>query len=905
MNIVLLSGGSGKRLWPLSNDIRSKQFIKVFRDADGEYESMVQRVYGQIKAVMPDAQVTIATAKSQVSSILNQLGDKVGLSVEPCRRDTFPAIVLSAAYLADIKKVSLEEPVIVCPVDPYVENDYFIALENLAVQVSKGEANLVLMGIEPTYPSEKYGYIIPVGKDPVCGVAAFKEKPSEAVAQEYIAQGALWNGGVFAFKLGYLLDKAHTLLDFVGYDDLLANYASLEKISFDYAVVEQEEAIQVMRFQGQWKDLGTWNTMTESMAEDITGKAQMDDSCENVHIINELDVPVLAMGLKDVVVVASPEGVLVSDKDQSDRIKPFVEKFQQQIMYAEKSWGSYQVLNVDDGSMTVLVTLNQGCGMSYHSHEHRSEMWTVIDGYGHAVLDGSYRNIKKGDILSMPVGCRHTVHADTMLKIVEVQLGNNITVGDKIKHDYIMDTKCFGNLDIRGIYPDQVNEDLAYRIGRYFPVVLKEKNENNTVDVGSMRIAVGRDIRLSGESLSKSVIDGLADAGCQVIDIGQCGTEMLYFAVFYLHLDGGIMVTASHNPKSYNGFKLVAEGAKPLSKNAGLGELEYLCRQEADKVSVKTGSVIARDILSDYVGHLLSYVDVAGLEQSVKSRQRPFRLVVNPGNGGAGPVLDILAEKLPFEFIKVNYEPDGNFPNGVPNPLLNENREVTEKAVRQYKADAGIAWDGDFDRCFMFDETGAMIEGYYMVGFLAEAFLRKDPGSKIIHDARVFWNTQDICRANKGEAVLSPSGHSLIKAKMREVDAIYGGEMSAHHYFRDFNYCDSGMIPWLLAVELLVQSGRKMSEIVSDRMEMYPISGEVNTHLDDMAAADRIISNVERQYADGTIDHVDGLSVAYDEWRFNLRKSNTEPVLRLNVETKMDRILLKEKTEELLRSIRG
>ncbi len=344
MNIVLLSGGSGKRLWPLSNDIRSKQFIKIFKCPDGSYESMVQRVYRQIKQVDKGATVTIATSKTQVSAIHNQLGEEVGISVEPCRRDTFPAIALATAYLADVQGVDPEEPVVVCPVDPYVEDDYFEALKALSEQAAKSEANLVLMGIEPTYPSEKYGYIIPKNSSAVSDVATFKEKPDAETAKAYIAQGALWNGGVFAYKLRYVLDKAHELIDFTDYKDLFDKYAELNKISFDYAVVEKEPKIQVMRFAGQWKDLGTWNTLTEAMGEPSVGKAMMNDTCTNVHVVNELNVPVLAMGLHDVVISASPEGILVSDKEQSSYIKPYVDKIDQQIMFAEKSWGSFRVL---------------------------------------------------------------------------------------------------------------------------------------------------------------------------------------------------------------------------------------------------------------------------------------------------------------------------------------------------------------------------------------------------------------------------------------------------------------------------------------------------------------------------------------------------------------------------------
>ena len=433
MNIVLLSGGSGKRLWPLSNDIRSKQFIKIFKKEDGSYESMVQRVYRQIKKADPDATVTIATSKTQVSAIHNQLGEDVGISVEPCRRDTFPAIALATAYLVDVQKIDPEESVVVCPVDPYVEDDYFAALRGLSDQADKGEANLVLMGIEPTYPSEKYGYIIPKTADRTAMVKTFKEKPTAAVAKEYISQGALWNGGVFAYKLKYVMEIAHRLIDFTDYHDLFEKYDTLTKISFDYAVVEKEEKIQVQRFAGQWKDLGTWNTLTEAMGESVIGKGELNEKCSGVHIINEMDVPVLAMGLHDVVVSASPEGILVSDKEQSSYIKPFVDRFEQQVMFAEKSWGSFKVIDVERESMTIKVTLNAGHGMNYHSHRNRDEVWVVISGQGETIVDGVEQKVKAGDVITMLAGCRHTVIAGTELKLVEVQLGTDINVHDKEK----------------------------------------------------------------------------------------------------------------------------------------------------------------------------------------------------------------------------------------------------------------------------------------------------------------------------------------------------------------------------------------------------------------------------------------------------------------------------------------
>ena len=426
MNIILLSGGSGKRLWPLSNDIRSKQFIKIFKQSNGTYESMLQRMYHNIKEIDKKGSITIATSKSQVSAIFNQLGENVGISVEPCRRDTFPAIALASEYLKDVRGIG--------PVDPYVKREYFEALQNLAIQAEKNEANLVLMGVEPTYPSEKYGYIIPKSNTATAMVSTFKEKPTVDLAQQYIEEGALWNGGVFAFKLSYLIDKAHELIDYIDYEDMLKRYESLPKISFDYAVVEKEKRIQVQRFQGEWKDLGTWNTLTEAMEDVVFGNGILNDKCKNVHIVNEMDVPILAMGLHDVVISASPEGILVSDKEQSSYIKPIVDGFEQQIMFAEKSWGSFRVIDVEKESLTIKVTLNPKHSMNYHSHKNRDEAWIVIQGSGKAILDGEEKEIQVGDVLTMHAGCRHTVMATTELKLIEVQLGKDISVQDKEKH---------------------------------------------------------------------------------------------------------------------------------------------------------------------------------------------------------------------------------------------------------------------------------------------------------------------------------------------------------------------------------------------------------------------------------------------------------------------------------------
>lgn len=435
MQIILLSGGSGTRLWPLSNDVRSKQFLKLFKDSQGNAESMVQRVYRQIKTAIPDANITIATSKTQVSALRNQLGNLVNLSVEPCRRDTFPAIALASQYLKDILDVKEDEPIIVCPVDPYVDNEYFVEFIDLAKRVKAGEQNIVLMGIEPTYPSEKYGYIVPKNSEKVSSVLSFKEKPNKETALALIQEGALWNGGVFAFRLKYLSDLIVNRLQVDNYFDLLKKYESLEKISFDYEVVEKEPSIEVVRFAGEWKDLGTWNTLTEAMESRFLGKSQTDDDCQNVSIINDTDMNVLALGLKDIIVAVGPQGILISDREHSSYIKPFVEKIDQQVMFAEKSWGSYRVIDVGEESLTIRIHLRVGSSMNYHSHKHRHEVWVITEGKGISVVDGMTEEVQAGDVISLMAGCKHKLIAKTDLHVVEVQLGKDISVDDKEKFD--------------------------------------------------------------------------------------------------------------------------------------------------------------------------------------------------------------------------------------------------------------------------------------------------------------------------------------------------------------------------------------------------------------------------------------------------------------------------------------
>ena len=432
MNIILLSGGSGKRLWPLSNEVRSKQFLRLFKDKNNNYESMVQRVYKQITTVDKEADVTIATSKSQLSAIRNQLNDKVSVCIEPCRRDTFPAIALAAAYLKDERGIDEEECVVICPVDPYVDNTYYEAINQLEKLVLADTANITLMGIEPTVPSKKYGYIIPDSKELVSNVKEFKEKPDRETAKKYIEKGALWNAGVFEFKLKYILNKAHEMIDFTDYQDLFNKYSTLNKISFDYAVVEKEQSIQVMRYAGEWKDVGSWNMMAEVMADKTKGNVTLDKTCENTQVINELDIPILCMGCKDMVVAASGDGILVSDKERSGQMKSYVEEISTDVHFAEKSWGTYTVIDVQPQSMTIKIKLKKGNHMKYHAHEHREEVWTIVSGYGKVVVDGREQEVKTGDVITLPVGCKHILIAETDMSVIEVQIGEEISPKDKI-----------------------------------------------------------------------------------------------------------------------------------------------------------------------------------------------------------------------------------------------------------------------------------------------------------------------------------------------------------------------------------------------------------------------------------------------------------------------------------------
>ncbi|MCP4488343.1 MAG: phosphomannomutase [Gammaproteobacteria bacterium] len=440
---------------------------------------------------------------------------------------------------------------------------------------------------------------------------------------------------------------------------------------------------------------------------------------------------------------------------------------------------------------------------------------------------------------------------------------------------------CFKAYDARGKVPDELNTDIAYRVGRAYAEFIKPES-----------VAIGRDNRLSSRDLFEALSQGLIDSGVNVLDLGLCGTEAIYFAAFHQNLDGGIMITASHNPVDYNGFKFVQKGARPISGDTGLEDIRKIAEMGEFEPCPSKGKIIPLDLREDYAKHLLGYLgDIAKL--------KPLKIISNPGNGTAGPVIDLLEPHLPFEFIKIQHQPDGNFPNGVPNPLLPEGRSATTDAITEHNADLGLAWDGDFDRCFLFDHNGRFIEGYYIVGLLGAAMLQKNPGDKVVHDPRLTWNTIELVTNAGGEAIQSKAGHAFIKETMRRVNAVYGGEMSAHHFFRDFGYCDSGMVPWLLLTKMMCEQNKTLAQLVDERIEAYPVSGEINVVADNPQA---ILSSIKQHYArlQPNIDEIDGLGLDFGSWRFNVRPSNTEPLLRINVESRGDQELMEAKRDELL-----
>lgn len=746
MNIILLSGGSGTRLWPLSNDVRSKQFIKIFKKEDGRYQSMVERIYSQIKAVDKDANIVIATSKTQISAVKNQLGDNVGISLEPCRRDTFPAILLASMYLHDVNKVHKDESVIVCPVDPYVDDSYFEAMEKLDELVQNGHSNLTLMGIEPTYPSSKYGYIIPKSKDNVTEVLTFKEKPTEEVAAEYLKQGALWNAGVFAYKLDYLINRGHELIDFTDYEDLFNKYDSLTKISFDYAVVEKEKSIQVMRYAGEWKDLGTWNTLTDAMSENFVGKGMMDETCENTHVLNELNIPVLALGMKDAVIAASPDGIIVSDKIRSAAMKPYVEKIKENVRYAEKSWGTFKVLDEEEDSLIVKVMMKKASSMSYHCHEHRREVWNIVNGSGYVILDKEKKSIRPGDVINIEQGVKHTIHANTPMTIIEVQIGKDISVKDKKKFDLEKGT-AFYNVDelyslwcekavddedvVKELHDmkddhdrieDAFYKDLTFGTGGLRGTIGAGTNMLNIYTVAKATQGVAEYVKANYEdpkvivgydSRIKSVL--FAEVTCEVLAANNIKAEiyselrpvpMVSYGVRHEKASLGIMITASHNPSKYNGYKVYGHDGCQITTEAAKEIYEYIDAVDIfeDVKKINFGEGLKENLIS-YVPDQVhdDYVEVTKKESLIDNNiDKNVKIIYTPLNGtGLKPVTRVLKESgyTNITVVKEQEEPDGNFPTcPFPNPEVKEAMNLGIEYCKKYDAELLLATDPDCDR---------------------------------------------------------------------------------------------------------------------------------------------------------------------------------------------------------------
>ena len=746
MNIVLLSGGSGTRLWPLSNDVRSKQFIKIFKKENGKYQSMVEKIYSQINAVYKDANIVIATSKTQISAVKNQLGDNVGISLEPCRKDTFPAILLASMYLHDVKKVSKNESIIVCPVDPYVDDSYFEVMQKLDELVQNDHSNLTLMGIEPTYPSSKYGYIIPKTMDDVTEVLTFKEKPTEEVAVEYLKQGALWNAGVFAFKLGYLINRGHELIDFIDYNDLFNKYESLNKISFDYAVVEKEKSIQVMRYAGEWKDLGTWNTLTEAMSEKFIGKGMMDETCENTHVLNELNIPVLALGMKDVVIAASPDGILVSDKIRSAGMKPYVEKIKENVHYAEKSWGTYEVLDEEKDSQTVKVMMKKASSMSYQCHKYRREVWNIVNGSGYVILNNEKKSVRAGDVINIEQGVKHTIHANTPMTIIEVQIGENISVKDKNKFDLEKGTAFYNVDELYSLWcekatedVDVVNElkemkddhdriedafykDLTFGTGGLRGTISAGTNMLNIYTVAKAtqgvaayvkanykdpKVIVGYDSRIKSDLFAKVTCEVLAANGIKAEIYSELRpVPMVSYGVRHEKASLGIMITASHNPSKYNGYKVYGHDGCQITTEAAKEIYEYIDAvdifEDVNRTDFDEG---LRNNLISYVPNKVydDYVEVTKKESLIDdSVDKNVKIIYTPLNGtGLKPVTRVLKESgyTNITVVKEQENPDGNFPTcPFPNPEVKEAMSLGIEYCKKYDAELLLATDPDCDR---------------------------------------------------------------------------------------------------------------------------------------------------------------------------------------------------------------
>ncbi len=739
MNIILLSGGSGTRLWPLSNNIRSKQFLEIFKKADGTYESMVQRMFRMIKQVDADTTITIATSKNQVGSIQSQLGDLVNISIEPCRRDTFPAIALATAYLHDVLHISRDEAVVVCPVDPYVDEDYYQMLSKLNEKALSGESNLTLMGIEPTYPSAKYGYIIPKTPDEESRVVSFREKPTEEDAERLIKRGALWNGGIFAYKLSYVLDKSKELLETHSYEALFNNYEKLSRISFDYAVVEKEANISVLRFHGAWKDLGTWNTLTEAMSDDVFGNAIVA-KCKNTHVVNELQIPLIALGVKSLAIAATPDGILVSDKRMSSNLKDYV--MEQRPMTEKRQWGGYEVLDfrsfkdegedhVDDHSLTKHLFIKSGKHISYQLHHHRTETWVIVKGDGVVILEGKEKAVHRGDTIVVPLDVKHAIRALTDLHIIEVQVGDELTEEDIerfewdwtardrynhwMKAGFMIDelkTMSDGDIEesfgselhfgtggiraVMGPGTSRLNQYTVARITQGVVNYLRKFNER-------LSVAIAYDTRHHSKEYALTVASVFEKNGVRALMFSEpVPTPLLSYVVRNLDCFAGIVITASHNSKNYNGYKIYDRNGCQITDRAAkeiqseIGKIDLYDEKLMDfEDENDLFEAISNDLYDDYIDSVLraSYVSIG---------DKDLRILYTPLNGtGLKFVLRALKHSG-FNNVSVIPEqemPDGDYPTcSNPNPELPEVMEYCVPYAKESYAEVIIATDPDCDR---------------------------------------------------------------------------------------------------------------------------------------------------------------------------------------------------------------
>lgn len=975
MNIILLSGGSGTRLWPLSNNIRSKQFLRIFKKADGSSESMVQRVYHMIKNVDENAVITIATSESQVGTILSQLNDDVRISIEPCRRDTFPAIALATAYLHDELYVSRDEAVVVCPVDSYVDESFFQMLSKLSEKAADGKSNLVLLGIDPIYPTSKYGYIIPKSKDEESEVKAFREKPTEEEADELIKQGALWNGGIFAYKLSYVLDKSIELLGTDSHYELFKNYDCLQKIAFDYAIVEKEKSISVHRFHGEWKDLGTWNTLTESMSDEVSGNA-IAAKCENTHIINELQVPLIALGAKDMVVAATPDGILVSDKHLSSDLKDYVEE--QRPMVEERLWGEYEVLDyrrfsalsdkaiigdrAEDNNQTLTkhLLIKAGKHISYQRHHHRSETWVVIEGNGEVILNGEKRAVHRGDTVVVPLGTKHGIKADTDLHIIEVQVGDELTEEDierldwdwtvRNRYDHWMKVGFmvdelkemsdadiedafgsephFGTGGLRAVMGAGTNRMNPYTVAKASQGVANyvcKRHENPS-------IAIAYDTRHHSKEFAEVAASVFGKNGIKVHMFSEpVPTPLLSYAVWNLDCSAGIVITASHNSKEYNGYKvydhngcqITDEAAKEIQKEIDSVDL-YNVEFDTEGAFV----VISEDVCKDYIDSVraTSYAD-----ENVG--ERDLKILYSPLNGTGFKFVLRALKKSGFNNVSIMAEhehPDGDFTTcPYPNPELPEVLEYCVPYARNVDADIIIATDPDCDRIGVMCQNG---DGYVWlnpneVGVLMLDFIcQKMKGDSHSSYTSVFLKTivttsmaEKVAERYGVKTINTLTGFKYIGEQIEDLrdneEFIFGMEESCG-YLSNSQIRDKDGVNAALLISIVAQECKSRGITLNDRIQElyrefgYYLNGQKSYKFDGVDGADKMKAIIDKIHMPlpecNSLTIIDGIdySKGYrglpptnmreykfsDGSRFLIRPSGTEPKLKIYIEVFCDDI---------------